>query len=116
MKLLMILNRRPYDGTDVAWNALRLADTALEGGHRLRIFLMNDAVDIARVCDPPMGTEFDVTKMLQETVRRGAELKLCTTCVTRCGIGQGALIPEGELGKMADLVAWIADADRVVSF
>lgn len=116
MKLLMILNRRPYDGSDVVWNALRLAEAALGDRHQVRIFLMNDAVDIARVCDPPMGAEFDVTKMLQEAVKRGAQLKLCTTCVTRCGIGHGALIPEAELGKMADLVAWIAEAERVVSF
>src|SRR3972149_106626 len=32
MQLLLVINRAPYDGTDVAWNALRLADTALEGG------------------------------------------------------------------------------------
>lgn len=32
MKILIVLNREPYDGTDVSWNALRLADKLLEGG------------------------------------------------------------------------------------
>ena len=48
MDLLLVLNRAPYDGTDVAWNALRLADTALGEGLGVRVFLMNDDVDLAR--------------------------------------------------------------------
>ena len=26
MKILIVLNREPYDSTDVTWNSLRLAD------------------------------------------------------------------------------------------
>lgn len=54
MKILMIFNREPYDGTDVTWHGLRLADTLVEGNHEVRLFLMNDAVDMARdACRPP---------------------------------------------------------------
>lgn len=56
MKVLIIFNREPYDSTDVTWNGLRLASTLAEGGTDVRIFLMNDAVDMARdVCRPPEG-------------------------------------------------------------
>jgi len=48
MKLLLVLNRPPYDGTDVTWNALRLAAQALDRGMSVRLFLMNEAVDFAR--------------------------------------------------------------------
>jgi len=48
MTTLIIFNRAPYDGTDVSWNALRLADKLLEAGGKVRIFLMNDSVDMAR--------------------------------------------------------------------
>ncbi len=30
--LLLVVNRAPYDGSDVVWNALRLAATALDSG------------------------------------------------------------------------------------
>lgn len=48
MRLLLVLSSSPNDGTDAAWNALRLAGTALERGHEVRIFLMNDAGDVVR--------------------------------------------------------------------
>lgn len=32
MKVLMMFNRPPYDGTDVTWNGLRLAGKLLETG------------------------------------------------------------------------------------
>lgn len=54
MKILIIFNREPYDNTDVTWNGLRLADKLVDAGSEVRIFLMNDAVDLARdVCRPP---------------------------------------------------------------
>lgn len=54
MKILIIFNRPPYDNTDVTWNGLRLAGKLLEVGQEVRIFLMNDSVDLAReICKPP---------------------------------------------------------------
>lgn len=115
MKLLLILSHPAYDGTDVAWNALRFGQTALEAGHQLRVFLLNLAVNIARPA-AARGAEFDLSAMLRELIQRGAEAKLCTTCLTRCGIGQGETIPEAPPGKMSDLVAWTGWADKVVTF
>jgi uncharacterized protein involved in oxidation of intracellular sulfur len=50
---LIIFNHEPYDSTDVTWNGLRLADKLVDAGSEVRIFLMSDAVDMARdVCRP----------------------------------------------------------------
>jgi len=38
MKVLIILNRNPYDGTDVTWNALRLVDKLLDAKVEVRLF------------------------------------------------------------------------------
>ena len=46
-KFLFILTNQPYNGTDNAYNALRLARALKEKGEEVRIFLMNDAVDLA---------------------------------------------------------------------
>jgi len=87
MKTLIIFNREPYDNTDVTWNGLRLADKLLEAGSEVRIFLMNDAVDMARdVCRPPEGYDQDLSQMLRALIARGVSVKVCGTCMARCGI------------------------------
>lgn len=87
MNTLIVLNREPYDNTDVTWNALRLAGKLLENGHAVRLFLMNDAVDLARdVCRPPEGYDQDLSGMLKELIGRGAAVKVCGTCMARCGL------------------------------
>ena len=72
MKILIIFNREPYDNTDVTWNGLRLAETLINKGEEVRIFLMNDAVDMARdICKPPLGYDQDLSQMLKgEKVNR----------------------------------------------
>ncbi len=110
MNLLVILSHPPYDGTDVVWNAILLIDTALIEGHKVYIFVMNDAVDVARKDSKPEGAEFDLTSMLIESIKRGAEVKICTTCVHCCGISKGDVIREAKLAGMSDLVKWIEEA------
>lgn len=115
MKLLVILNRRPYDDTDVTWNALRLVHQAQKVGMAARIFLMNEAVVLARG-GLEKGEEYDLQGMLLEAISRGAHVKLCQTCLTRCGIEVGGLRSEIVVATMPELVEWIADSDRVLTF
>ena len=87
MNILIIFNREPYDNTDVTWNGLRLAGKLIEKGQSVRLFLMNDAVDMARdACVPPEGYDQDLVKMLKELVSQSAAVKVCGTCMSRCGI------------------------------
>ena len=81
MKILIIFNREPYDTTDVTWNGLRLADKLLDAGSEVRLFLMNDAVDLARdVCRPPEGYDQDLSQMLKGLIARGVTVRACGTC------------------------------------
>lgn len=53
MKILLIFNHAPYDANDITWNELRLADKLVDAGSKVRLFLMNEAVDMARdACAP----------------------------------------------------------------
>ena len=115
MQLLLILNHKPDDGTDVAWNALRLAEAARKAGMTVKVFLMNEAVDLGRPGLAP-AADYDLQGMLREGVAQGAEVKLCKSCLTRCGLGGGSLIPEAKVGTMPELVEWIAASDRVLTF
>jgi len=114
--LLLVINRAPYDGTDVVWNALRLAGSATEAGMSVRLFLMNDGVDLAREGVTPEGAEFDLQEMLRGLIADGVEVRLCQTCLTRCGIGKGETIPKAHVAGMKDLVAWVQDSEKVLSF
>ncbi len=118
MKILIIFNREPYDNTDVTWNGLRLAGKLLETGQSVRIFLMNDAVDMARdVCKPPEGYDQDLSQMLRDLIAGGVPVKVCGTCMARCGIYKNHPYFEGaEQSTMAALAEWVVDSDKVLTF
>lgn len=113
--VLIILSHAP-DGSDTIWNALRLATTLTAQGTAVRLFVMNDAIDVVRqqVDRPP--AEFDLQAMLRTLLARGARVKVCATCVTRCGMGHGEVIPQVLLSSMPELAAWVTGSDRVLVF
>ncbi len=113
--VLIVLSVAPFEG-DTTWNALRLAGTLLGRHTPVRIFVMNDAIDLVRQGAVAEGAEFDLQAMLRDLLPKGARVKICTTCVTRCGIGQGEVIPEAILATMGDLAAWVVESDRVLVF
>ena len=118
MKILIIFNRQPYDNTDVTWNGLRLAGKLLETGQEIRIFLMNDSVDIARdVCKPPEGYDQDLSQMLKELIGKGVSVKVCGTCMARCGIYKNQPYFEGaQKATMPELAEWVVDSDKIITF
>jgi uncharacterized protein involved in oxidation of intracellular sulfur len=118
MKILIIFNHDPYDGTDVTWNGLRLARTLLEKGREVRIFLMNDSVDLARdVLVKPENYDQDLVGALKDLISRGAQVQVCGTCMARCGIHKNHPYFEGaRKSTMAALADWVCDSDRVLTF
>lgn len=118
MKILMIFNHEPYDSTDVTWNGLRLADKLVDAGSEIRIFLINDAVDMARdVCRPPEGYDQDLSQMLKALIARGVTVKACGTCMARCGIYKNHPYFEGaEKSTMPSLAEWVMDSEKIISF
>ncbi len=118
MKLLVIFNRPPYDGTDVTWNGLRLAGQLKKMGGEVRIFLMNDSVDLARdVCKAPEGYDQDLAQMLRELIAQGVQVNVCGTCMARCGIHKNHPYFDGaEKSTMAALAEWVVDSDKVITF
>ena len=118
MNILIVFNHEPYDGTDLTWNGLRLAGKLAEGGNEVRLFLMNDAVDMARnSCIPLAGYDQDLVRMLKDLIGRGVSVKVCGTCMARCGIHKNQPYFEGaEKSTMPELAAWVLDSDKVITF
>ena len=118
MKVLIIFNREPYDNTDVTWNGLRLADTLRKKGLEVRIFLMNDSVDMARdACKVPESYDQDLSQILKELIANGVQVKVCGTCMARCGIYKNHPYFNGaEKSTMGALAEWVIDSDKILTF
>jgi len=118
MTVLIIFNREPYDNTDVTWNGLRLAGKLLEAGRDVRLFLMNDSVDMARdACKRPENYDQDLVQMLKELVAKGVPVKVCGTCMARCGIHKNQPYFDGaQKATMPELAEWVVECDRVITF
>ena len=116
--MLMIFNHAPYDGSDVTWNALRLAGQLQATGHIVRIFLMNDSVDLARDSNKkPLEYDQDLSQMLRDLIAKGVQVRVCGTCMARCGIHKNEPYFAGaEKSTMAALAEWTADSDKVLTF
>jgi len=118
MSTLIIFNHQPYDGSDIAWNGLRLAKTLQENGQEVKIFLMNDSVDLAReVTVKPEFYEYDLIQMLKDLYQSGVKLKVCGTCQARCGLNKNQPYFNDEIkGTMGDLALWLVESDKVLTF
>lgn len=118
MDILLIFNRQPYDNTDVTWNALRLAGKLIESGQKVKLFLMNDSVDMARdACKPPQGYDQDLSQMLKDLIAKGVPVKVCGTCMARCGIHKNQPYFEGtNKATMPELAEWVVESDKVLAF
>ena len=114
----IILNHQPYDGSDISWNALRLAKTLFQSGEKVNIFLMNDAVDLARVLTKkPDFYEHDLVVMLKDMHQAGISLQVCGSCNARCGLHKNApYFDEGISSTMQVLAEWVIQSDKVLTF
>ena len=118
MSVLMVFNHQPYDGSDIAWNGLRLVETLLKKGEEVRVFLMNDSVDLAReATKKPDFYEYDLVQMLKELYENGIKLKVCGTCQARCGLNKNQPYFNDDIkGTMDDLANWVIECDKVLTF
>ncbi|GKT12434.1 MAG: uncharacterized protein involved in oxidation of intracellular sulfur [Thiomicrorhabdus sp.] len=117
MKVLLIFNREPYDNTDVTFNGLRLAKQLKEDECEVRVFLMNDAVDLARevnIKNPDYDQ--DLSLLLKALIIDGVDVKACGSCETRCGIYKNQPYFDGiEKSTIQALSHWVTDSDRVIN-
>ena len=117
MTILLILNHAPYDGTDLTWNALRLAGQLKKDGADVRLFLMNDSVDLARDGIEPPEESSDLVQMTKDLIADGVTVKVCGTCQARCGIRKGDPYYEGaQKSTMGELAQWVRDSNQVLTF
>lgn len=97
---------------------MRLAKTLLKNGEDVNIFLMNDAVDLARNKTlKPDSYDYDLVAMLQTMYKDGISLQVCSTCNARCGIFKNQpYFNESVSSTMQRLSEWVVQSDKVLTF
>ncbi len=120
--ITVIIGEPPY-GKERVYSTLRFALAALSGGHKVNLFAFEDALYAARRGQAP--AEFpgvldermpNCEELLKAAVRQGAALKLCGVCAQERGVQSSELIEGAQIGGMTDLVKWVLESDKVVSF
>jgi len=116
--ITIILNHQPYDGTDITWNALRLAKTLHKSGEKVNIFLMNDAVDLAREKTiRPDNYDNDLVEILKKMYAQGINLQACGTCNARCGIFKNEPYFDEQVSSTMQVLAdWVIESKQVITF
>jgi len=117
MRNLFILNDAPY-GAERPYNALRLAIAlAQEPEQENRIFLMGDAVFIAKRGQKPPGGFYNLQVMLNKIIRLAPErVDVCNVCMDARGMTDEELIPGTQRGAIEKLAYWTNWADKVLVF
>lgn len=116
--ITILLNHQPYDGTDVTWNALRLAKTLHKNGEEVNIFLMNNAVDLAREKSAkPDFYEYDLVAMLKKMYEQGIKVQACGTCNARCGLFKNEPYFDETISSTMEVLSnWVSQSKQVITF
>ena len=115
--MTIIINEAPY-GVERPWNALRLASASASEAVKMGInlFLLGDAVSLAKKGQNTPEGYYNLEKMLSDLVKIGVKVRACGTCLRARGLNQNDLIEGVEIGTMMVLAKWVKESRVVLSF
>jgi len=105
MRLGIIVNT---NNPETVWNALRLGNAALDGGHNVSVFLMGAGVEAEEI----QSENFNVAEVLDKFARGKGNLLACGTCL-KVRQQESGVCP---VSTMPQLVKLIENSDKVVTF
>jgi uncharacterized protein involved in oxidation of intracellular sulfur len=83
--IVMIISDPPY-GNEKPWNALRLAKALAVIHQKVRVFLLGDAVAIAKKGQQTPTGYYNLGQMLADLIGSGVEVRVCVTCIEARGL------------------------------
>lgn len=121
-KMTIILGEPPY-GRERAYLTMRFILTALNEGHHVNLFLFEEAVYLPRKERVSVETVDDTEEklancknLMRSAIEMGADVRVCGICAKERTLSQDDLLEGVTIGAMQDLIRWIVEADKVVSF
>jgi len=114
LKFTVIITTAPY-GKERAYSGLRFALTSLLEGIDVNIFLLEDAVYVAKTSQNPSEVP-NYLEYLKNCIESGAIVKACGPCSRARGLSEEDLVEGVQLATMHDLVAFVNESDKVITF
>ncbi len=114
--ITIIIQNPPYTDDNKAWHALRLAGAAMAEDMNVRVFLLEQGVEVARQGRTPPEGKDHLEELLAELVDVGLEVQGCGLCLKSCCLPEEELIGGVTRGSMKSLAGWIKTSDHVVTF
>ena len=111
----LIINEAPY-AKERALSALRFAWTCDVEGHKVRIWLFENGVYLAKKGQKPAQGLTNYGQMLEDLMKGGTEVKACVVCVDARGLTQADLIDGVKIATVHELVEWTVNSDKVIVF
>ncbi|HLN45474.1 MAG TPA: DsrE family protein [Candidatus Sulfotelmatobacter sp.] len=110
----LIINEAPY-AKERALSALRFAWTANIEGHKVRIWLFENGVYLAKKGQKPASGLINYGQNLEDLIKE-VEVKACVVCVEARGLTQADLIYGVKIATIHELVEWTINSDKVIVF
>lgn len=123
MSIITVMVGEPSYGKQRVYTTLRFALAALSQGHKVNLFIFEDAIFAAKKGQTP--PEFpgvlnehmpNCEELIKAVVRGGAKIKACGVCANERALTQEDLIEGVEIAGMPALVEWVVQSDKVVGF
>ena len=111
----IIINEAPY-GKERSLSALRFAWTCDLEGHKVRIWLFENGVYIAKKGQKPAQGINNYGQTLEELIKGGVEVKACIVCIEARGLSQSELLDGIKIATIHELVEWTVSSDKVIVF
>jgi sulfur relay (sulfurtransferase) complex TusBCD TusD component (DsrE family) len=123
MAIMTIMLGEPPYGQERAYLTMRFILTALHEGHNVNLFLFEEAIYLPKEEGESGETSADLDEklsnsknLMKSAIEMGANVKVCGVCARERALSQDDLVEGATIGAMQDLIRWIMEADKVVSF
>ncbi|NPV88018.1 sulfur reduction protein DsrE [Coprothermobacteraceae bacterium] len=115
MHLALQVINPPYSYQDMD-TAIKLAQAAVEKGHKVSIFLFADSVLAVNTKVKPIKMDRNIADMLRGLAEKGVDIHICGLCFEYRGLNIEDAVPGSMLSGVPELASLLAHCDRFVSF
>ncbi len=95
---------------------MRLAQALIAKEVEVKVFLLGDGVSAAKKGQTTPQGYYNLEKMLEDLLKRKAEIEVCGTCIAARGIKEEDMIAGVKKSTMMNLATWIKDSQQVLTF
>ncbi len=121
--ITVVVGDAPY-GQERLYTTLRFVLAALAANHTVNLFILEDAVFVAKKGQIPLELPGlleheampNCEEMLKSSIRQGAQVKVCGVCASERGLSQEELVHGANISTIHDLVDWVVNTDKIIFF